>query len=205
LEPAFAQDVQQLNPVIVAPSKPKNMAARPGNEAPGRVRRSKRGAAHPAVRKPVPETITAAPASAGSATATPQPTPLNGNLVATSASRLGLTVHEMPASVDIVTQQQMQEQGYRTTTEAAQGAVGVLSGDLGGAPASFSMRGFTGGEVNVLYNGIWIGPSDITSRVMETANLQQIEFLKGPSSIMTGLDSIGGSVNFVSNQPTTRA
>src|SRR4029077_8123994 len=58
-------------------------------------------------------------------------------------------------------------------------------------------------EVNVLYNGISIGPGNITSRVMETANLDQVEFLKGPSAIMSGLDAIGGSVNFVSRQPTT--
>jgi iron complex outermembrane recepter protein len=109
----------------------------------------------------------------------------------------------MPASVEVVSQQQMQEQGYRTTTETAQGAVGVLSGDAAGAPAGFSMRGFTGSEVSVLYNGIWIGPQDITSRVMDTANLQQVEFVKGPSSIMSGLAPIGGSVNYVSNQPTT--
>ncbi len=67
----------------------------------------------------------------------------------------------------------------------------------------FEMRGFTFGEVNILYNGISIGPSNITSRVMETASLAQVEFLKGPSAIMTGLDAIGGSVNFVSRQPTT--
>ncbi len=73
-------------------------------------------------------------------------------------------VIETPASVDIVTQQTMQEQGYRTTTETAQGAVGVLSGDSAGAPAGFSMRGFTYSEVNVTYNGISIGPQDITSR-----------------------------------------
>ena len=138
----------------------------------------------------------------GSAT-TVVPTPLNGNLVAASASRLGLTVHEMPASVNIVTQQQMGEQGYRTTTETAIGAVGVLAADLGGAPAIFSMRGFKGNEVTVLYNGIWIGPGDITSRIMDTASLAQVEFLKGPSSVMTGLAAIGGSVNFVSKQPTT--
>ena len=81
-------------------------------------------------------------------------TPLNSNVVATSASRLGLTVREMPASVDIVDQQMMREQGYRTTTETAQGAVGVLSGDAAGAPAGFSMRGFTGSAINTLYNGI---------------------------------------------------
>jgi len=130
-------------------------------------------------------------------------TPLNLNVVATSASRLGLTAFETPASVEIVDQQTMREQGYRTTTETAQGAVGVLSGDAAGAPAGFSMRGFTYGAVNVLYNGISIGPQSITSRIMDTSSLDRVEFLKGPSAIMSGLDAIGGSVNYVSNQPTT--
>lgn len=128
-------------------------------------------------------------------------TPLN--TVATSASRLNLPILQTPASVDIVTAQTIQEQGYRTTTDTAQGAVGVLAGDAGGAPANFSMRGFTGGEVNTLYNGIWTGPSDITSRWMGTANLEQVEFLKGPSAIMTGVNAIGGAVNYVNRQPTT--
>jgi iron complex outermembrane recepter protein len=128
-------------------------------------------------------------------------TPLNA--VAASASRLGLPVIETPASVDIVTRQTMQEQGYRTTTDTAQGAVGVLAGDSAGAPANFSMRGFSGSQVNVLYNGISTGPADITSRWMPTANLGQVEFLKGPSALMSGLNAIGGSVNYVSRQPAT--
>jgi iron complex outermembrane receptor protein len=139
--------------------------------------------------------------STGQALAGIPMTPLNG--VAATASRLGLPVIETPASVDIVTRQTMQEQGYRTTTDTAQGAVGVLSGDAGGAPANFSMRGFSFSEVNVLYNGIWTGPSDITARWMGTANLAQVEFLKGPSALMSGMNAIGGTVNYVSRQPTT--
>jgi iron complex outermembrane receptor protein len=180
-----------LDPVVVSPPKPTS-AQRVGDNSPAPPKPAKRTASKPAA-KPLP-----LPAASDAA-----PTPLNGNLIATSATRLGLTVHETPASVDIVTQQQMREQGYRTTTETAQGAVGVLSADVGGAPATFSMRGFTFAEVNVLYNGISIGPGNITSRVMETANLEQVEFLKGPSAIMSGLDAVGGSVNFVSRQPTT--
>jgi iron complex outermembrane receptor protein len=126
-------------------------------------------------------------------------TPLN--TVATSASRLGLPVIQTPASVDIVTAQTIRDQGYRTTTDTAQGAVGVLAGDAGGAPASFSIRGFT--DVNVLYNGISIGPQSVTARWMDTGNLDQVEFLKGPSSLMTGLDAIGGAINYVNRQPTT--
>lgn len=188
------QNPTVLQPVVVSPTKPRSSVTR-GSDSQGTPKQANRNVRQTQA-KPAP--TQQPPTNAATA-----PTPLNGNVVATSATRLGLTVHETPASVDIVTQQQMQEQGYRTTTEAAIGAVGVLAGDLGGAPATFSMRGFTGSEVNVLYNGISIGPQDITGRIMETANLEQIEFLKGPSAIMTGMSAIGGSVNYVSNQPTT--
>jgi iron complex outermembrane receptor protein len=161
--------------------------------------RSKAGRPKQAVRPP------AGPATPVTTTPVTTPlgtTPLNTGAVAASASRLGLPVLQTPASVEVVSQETMKEQGYRTTTEAAQGAVGVLSGDAAGAPAGFSMRGFSFGEVNVLYNGISTGPQSITSRWMDTAALQQVEFLKGPSALMSGLNAIGGSVNYVSLQPT---
>ena len=97
----------------------------------------------------------------------------------------------------------MQEQGYRTNTEVAQGAVGVLSVDAAGAPAGFSMRGFEFSQVNVLYDGIKIGPQSFVSRVMDTINLDRVEFLKGPSSLMSGDGAIGGAVNYVPRQPIT--
>ncbi|HEY1983222.1 MAG TPA: TonB-dependent receptor [Xanthobacteraceae bacterium] len=163
----------------------------------------------PAIATPAPNVerappVPPAPGIAGNV-ATPSAgvpvTPLN--TIALTASRLGLPVIEMPASVDIVTAQTIADQGYRTTTDIARGAVGVLAGDAGGAPANFSMRGFVGNEVNTLYNGISTGPSDITNRWMGTANLEQVEILKGPSSLMTGLNAIGGTVNYVNRQPTS--
>jgi iron complex outermembrane receptor protein len=136
-----------LEPVIISPPKPKPASNVGGNRQsvgkrtrPGATRQAKK----PMPQPPVPEQAAQ--------------TPLNSNVVATSASRLGLTVFETPASVEIVDQQKMQQEGYRTTTETAQGAVGVISGDAAGAPAGFSMRGFTGSAINTLYNGIWIGP-----------------------------------------------
>jgi iron complex outermembrane recepter protein len=127
----------------------------------------------------------------------------NLNAVAPSATRLDLPLRETPATVEVVDQQTIQDQGYRTTSEIAKGAVGVLDLDSSGAPANFSMRGFTFGAVNVLYNGLSIGQTSDTSRWMELGNLQQVEFLKGPSALMSGLNAIGGSVNLVNKQPTT--
>jgi iron complex outermembrane receptor protein len=186
-------DQKTLPPIRVSGNRPKHR---------GKVRNPYRGAEAPSAPNPVrtPPIPGSVAGSNSNALAGIPITPLS--TVAQSASRLGLPVIETPASVDIVMAQTIQTQGYRTTTDTAQGAVGVLSGDAGGAPANFSMRGFSFGEVNTLYNGIWTGPSDITARWMGTANLGQVEFLKGPSSLMTGLNAIGGTVNYVSRQPT---
>jgi len=180
-----------LPPIQVSGHRPKH---------PGKIKKPYVGAEAPAAPNPVRTPPIPGDLVSGPLSGIPI-TPLNA--VATSASRLGLPIIETPASVDVLTAQTIQTQGYRTTTDTAQGAVGVLSGDAAGAPANFSMRGFSFGEINTLYNGIWTGPSNITARWMGTANLGQVEFLKGPSSLMTGLNAIGGAVNYVSRQPNS--
>lgn len=132
-------------------------------------------------------------------------TPLNTNVVAESASRLGLTVRQIPATVEVISAETMREQGYRTVSEVAQGAVGVTSGDNPAEPAAFSMRGFTNSQINMLYNGIKIGPQNMTSRITDTANLAAVEFLKGPASLISGEGAAGGSINLVTKQPHTGA
>jgi iron complex outermembrane receptor protein len=188
-----AQGPNQLEQVVVSPPKPGSTMPRSGDGSKSAPKRTRQSAA----------TTRAKPQPQSAANAVPPATPLNSNVVAASSNLLGLTVFQTPASVQVVDQQTMREQGYRTTPETVAGAVGVLAVDVAGAPAGFSMRGFSFGEVTVLYNGIWIGPQSITSRVLDTANLAQVEYVKGPLSLMSGLATIGGSVNYVSRQPTT--
>ena len=130
-------------------------------------------------------------------------TPLNTNVVAEVALRLGLTARETPATVEVIDQQTMKDRGLRTTTDVAKAAVGVTGGDAPGAPAIFSMRGFTGDQINTLYNGIKIGPSTMTGRPMDTGNLEQVEILKGPASLLSGEGATGGAVNYVTKTPHT--
>jgi len=112
-------------------------------------------------------------------------------------------VREIPATVEVIGRQTIRDQGYRAVSEVAQGAVGVTSGDNPAEPSAFSMRGFTNSQINTLYNGIKIGPQNMTSRVMDTANLESVEFLKGPASLLSGEGAAGGAVNYVTKQPTT--
>jgi iron complex outermembrane receptor protein len=130
-------------------------------------------------------------------------TPLNTNAPAESASRLGLRVREIPATVEVIDDALMRSRGYRSVSEAVQGAVGVTAGDFPAEPSAFSMRGFSSSQINTLYNGIRTGPQNMTSRVMDTGNLERIEILKGPASLMSGEGAAGGAINFVTRRPHT--
>jgi iron complex outermembrane recepter protein len=118
-----------------------------------------------------------------------------------AASRLGLSLRETPAAVEVLDQATLQRRGLRSVTEAAQGAVGVLAGDFPAEPTAFSMRGFANSQINMLYNGIKIGPPNMTARIMGTGNLDRVEILKGPASLMSGEGAIGGAVNLVTRMP----
>lgn len=189
---ALAQQAREpVPPVEVSPAQSRKQARPVSREAQSTRRAAaRRPAAASAVPKPVFPTDAAQ-------------TPLNTNVIAESASRLGLTVQETPATVEVISARTMREQGYRTVSEVAQGAVGVTSGDNPAEPAAFSMRGFTNSQINTLYNGIKIGPQNMTSRITDTANLEAVEFVKGPASVMSGEGAAGGAINLVTKQPYT--
>ena len=182
-EPAQPNEGTQLPRVVVTSPPPSG--------------RSKAGRPKQAVRPP------AGPATPVTTPTTATTTPLNTNTVTEVGGPLGLTARQTPATVEIVDQQLIREQGYRTTTETAQGFPGVTAGDGPGAAANFSMRGFSGTQINTLYNGIKIGPSEMTNRIMDTYNLDRVEILKGPASLLSGEGATGGAVNYVTKAPHT--
>nr|WP_249160147.1 TonB-dependent receptor [Bradyrhizobium manausense] len=189
---ALAQQAREPLPAVeVSPPQSRKQARPAGRDAAsaGRTAARRRATAAPASRPVVPNAAA--------------PTPLNSNAIAESASRLGLTVRETPATVEVISAETMREQGYRTVSDVAQGAVGVTAGDNPAEPSAFSMRGFTNSQINTLYNGIKIGPQNMTSRIVDTANLEAVEILKGPASLISGEGAAGGAINFVTKQPHT--
>jgi iron complex outermembrane receptor protein len=198
--PAVAQDAAQaerkpdnLAPVVVTP--PQRKPLRRAEPGPQRARTRGQVAGRP--RAPA----VAVPAATGGPNASQ--TPLNGNVVTEVGSRLGLTIRQTPATVEVIDKQVIEDRGLRTTTDIAKAAVGVIGGDAPGAPAIFSMRGFAGDQINTLYNDIKIGPSTMTGRPMDTANLDRVEILKGPASLLSGIGATGGTINYVTRAPHT--
>lgn len=120
------------------------------------------------------------------------------DMPSTTGSRLGITIQEIPGSVDVVTSKTMEERGYTTTLQAVESAPGVTTGICFGVPC-FSMRGFS--DVTSLpilidgnrYPGLAVAPRS-------TFNYEHIEIIKGASSMLHGLGSVIGSVNFVTKR-----
>ena len=120
-------------------------------------------------------------------------------------TRLGLTLQETPASVQMIERSVLEARGARTLDEAVRGAVGVAQGGNASSPSLSSARGFTAGFFSYLYDGSRISVPTMSARTQDAWNLERIEVLSGPASVMAGDGAIGGVINFVTRRPDSRA
>lgn len=118
-----------------------------------------------------------------------------------TGSRLGLSVRETPGTIDSIDNDEMIGRGFHTAEQAIDTLPGVTSGGSPGDVSQFSMRGFTGNQIVTLHNGLNIGPANMTNREQNTFNLDRVEVLKGPASVLYGQGAVGGVVNFINKMP----
>ncbi|MEM7080299.1 MAG: TonB-dependent receptor [Pseudomonadota bacterium] len=114
-----------------------------------------------------------------------------------AGSRLGLSLLDTPATVEVIDGSTMQARGYKQVTDAVQSLPGVVSGESPAAPSTFSMRGFTRSQITILRDGLWVGPANMVMRPQNTFNLDRIEVLRGPNSVLHGQGAVAGTVNVV--------
>jgi iron complex outermembrane recepter protein len=122
-----------------------------------------------------------------------------------TGSRLGLTARETPAIVDILSERQIAEFGARTNVEALNRAPGVTSSLLATSPGAPTMRGFSGGAVGLLYDGMRVATPGIFSRASDSFMFERIEILKGPASVLYGEGALAGAINLVPKKATLGA
>lgn len=122
---------------------------------------------------------------------------LNLDAESSTGSRLGLSVLETPATIELIDSSVMRARGYQSVAQAVQSLPGVTSGESPAAPSTFSMRGFSRSQITVLRDGLWLGPANMVMRPQNTFNLDRIEVLRGPGSVLHGQGVVGGTVNSV--------
>src|ERR1700716_1001131 len=119
-----------------------------------------------------------------------------------TGSRLGLSAQELPATLEVIDNDEMLGRGFFNVQQAADSQAGVTSGGSPGDQSQFSMRGFTGNQITVLRNGLYIGPSNMTTRDQNSFNVGSVEILKGPASVLYGQGAMAGAVNVVDKAPS---
>ncbi len=118
----------------------------------------------------------------------------------TTDGRLGLSERETPATVSTVDRQDIEQLGLRNLIELYRSAPGVAAGNIPGSPASVSMRGLT--DVGYLFDGVRVADPSMVSRNLDTWNLEKVEILKGPASVLHGSGALGGTINLVTRKPS---
>jgi iron complex outermembrane recepter protein len=122
-----------------------------------------------------------------------------------TGSRLRLSARQTPASVESIAQEVIEQRGARTLEEALRGATGLVVGGNPSSPGVASTRGFTGGFVSYLFDGVRVSTPTMSNRPQDSWNYERIEVLKGPASVLYGEGAIGAVVNFVPKQPNRDA
>ena len=135
-------------------------------------------------------------------------TSLDLNQQSTAGSRLDLTPLQTPASVNIVDGDLIRDLGIPTIQQAKTQAPGITSFSYpGNGGNSFANRGFYGdNSVKQLYDGIEIYNAGSTLTFpFDPWNVDRIETLSGPASVLYGAGAIGGAINVVPKRPNSTA
>lgn len=133
----------------------------------------------------------------------------------TAASRVTEAVEDAPASVTIITSQELRAMGYPTLAEAIRGVRGIfLSNDT--SYSSIGVRGFArpgdyGNRILITIDGhpandnyIWSSYPGFDGRV-DIDDIDRIEVVRGPGSVLYGTSAFFGVINLVTrsrDQPT---
>ncbi|UKO96866.1 TonB-dependent receptor [Nostoc sp. UHCC 0870] len=116
---------------------------------------------------------------------------------ATTATRTDTPLRDIPQSIQVVPRQVLEDRQVIRASEALRNVSGVQRGNtVGGISEVFNIRGFQqfGGNLRD-------GFRDTFTPLVETANLERIEVLKGPASLLYGNLDPGGIINYVTKQP----
>jgi iron complex outermembrane receptor protein len=114
-----------------------------------------------------------------------------------NVTRTNIPILNIPRSIQVVPEQVIEDQQVIRLEEALRNVSNVFQENTGGDRTErFTIRGFR--TTNVLRDGFrQFGQAGFA----ETANLERIEVLKGPASILYGNTEPGGTINLVTKRP----
>ncbi|MEO7598731.1 MAG: TonB-dependent receptor [Opitutus sp.] len=119
-----------------------------------------------------------------------------GNSV--SATRINTPIKDLPFAVNAFTEQFISDVGARDLFDVVKYAPGVTSAgrEFNGGNTRYNIRGFD--QLTPQRNGF------VGTAYVDTVNVQRVEIVKGPASILYGQIQPGGTVNVITKRPTKK-
>jgi iron complex outermembrane receptor protein len=117
---------------------------------------------------------------------------------ASTGTKTDTPLRDVPQAIQVIPQQVLQDQQVKRLNDALRNAPGVIPNSSERSVfEGFSIRGFS--NRNIIRNGLR-DDTNITSNV-NTGNIEQIEVLRGPASVLFGQGGAGGTINIVTKKP----
>ncbi|YAF98113.1 MAG: TonB-dependent siderophore receptor [Nodularia sp. CChRGM 3473] len=120
-----------------------------------------------------------------------------------TATRTDTPLRDIPANIQVIPRQVLEDQGAVRLDEALRNVGGVtFASSFGNRGQNFLVRGFSATQYrNGLREDAGGGGSFNSRTAQETADLERIEVLKGPASVLFGQGEPGGIINLVTKKP----
>lgn len=113
-----------------------------------------------------------------------------------SATKIEAPLRDIPQTINVIPQELLRDQGVRSMQAVLKSVpgIGLSSGD--GQRDQVSIRGFT-----AIADQFIDGLRDDALYFRDLSNIEQVEVIKGPASVLYGRGSSGGLINRVSKKP----
>lgn len=108
---------------------------------------------------------------------------------------------DLPVSLDRIDQDEIVARGRANVVDALNGTTGLVGQNRAGAAGVYSWRGFTENAVAMLFDGVRVQNSTVTTRNSDAFTFEAIEVARGPMSSLFGEGALAGAVNYVRKQP----
>ncbi|WP_289501419.1 TonB-dependent receptor plug domain-containing protein [Gloeocapsopsis sp. IPPAS B-1203] len=119
---------------------------------------------------------------------------------ATTATRTDTPLRDIPQSIQVIPKQVLVDQQVIQLRDAVRNISGVVEANtFGNTRDTFIIRGFEQGVI--LQDGLRGFRNNTQSSFIESANVERIEVLKGPASVLYGTLEPGGVINVITEQP----
>ena len=115
---------------------------------------------------------------------------------ASSATKIDAPLRDVPQTVNVVPQELLRDRGASSMEDVLKGipGVGLSSGD--GQRDQVTIRGFT-----AIADQFIDGMRDDSMYFRDLSNIEQVEVIKGPASVLYGRGSSGGMINRITKKP----